>query len=620
MTLIPSHNKILKIGSIEARGWLQCQLQLLAENNTGILDEIWPDIKDSAWIGGKGEGWERAPYWLDGLVPLAYALNDRTLKQKVKKWMDYIFDQQSADAWLGPIKDYAYGEKYKAYDPWPVFVFLKAALQYAQVEDDERTVAAALKFVKALHDKILNECPLFDWGKSRWPDLLISIYELYEISGEAWLLDLAQKIKQQGYDWCGHFSDFKFKEKVTDTFGQLTHVVNSAMAVKQGVLWYRISGKEVDRSSILQMLETLDTYHGQVTGVFSGDEHYAGRSPSQGTETCAVVELMYSLEKALEILPDEQLAERLERIAFNALPACLSEDLRWHQYDQQVNQVQCTIENNNIYTNNDPDANCFGLEPNFGCCTANLHQGWPKFVAQLWRKTTDEGLICFSFAPCVVNTNIGSSKVQIEVKGQYPFSDQVQIVIRVDKPCAFPIYLRMPEWMQKKSIVLNSKQNIEVVPGKVFRLFQSWNAEQTIDIDLSAECKMLAGYNNTGSIRRASLVFSLPIACEWKKVESKRSEPLFELIPKSYWQYALASHNSDFSVTRNDMQETKQVFSIENCPLSITMPLAKIKNWQIERGAAATPPEKPELLGEFEKVKLLPYGASKLRVTEFPRI
>ena len=205
--------------------------------------------------------------------------------------------------------------------------------------------------------------------------------------------------------------------------------------------------------------------------------------------------------------------------------------------------------------------------------------------------------------------------MQIEVKVQYPFSDQVQIVIRVDKPSAFPIYLRMQEWMQKKSIVLNSKQSIEVVPGKVFKISQSWNAEQTIDIDLSAECKILAGYNNSASIKRASLVFSLPIACEWKKVASKRSGPLYELLPKSYWQYAMESNKSEISVTRNGMQETKQVFSVENCPVSITMPLARIKNWQIERGAAATPPEKPELLGEFEKVELLPYGASKLRVT-----
>src|SRR5262245_43343670 len=70
----------LPLGKIKPAGWLRDQLKLQAAGLSGHLDEFWPDIKDSAWVGGKAEGWERVPYWLDGMVPLAFLLDDSSLK------------------------------------------------------------------------------------------------------------------------------------------------------------------------------------------------------------------------------------------------------------------------------------------------------------------------------------------------------------------------------------------------------------------------------------------------------------------------------------------------------------------------------------------------------------
>ena len=53
-------------------------------------------------------------------------------------------------------------------------------------------------------------------------------------------------------------------------------------------------------------------------------------------------------------------------LAFNALPATLSEDMWTHQYVQQVNQTAC--QKTMImapWSTNGPYAHTFGLEPNF---------------------------------------------------------------------------------------------------------------------------------------------------------------------------------------------------------------------------------------------------------------
>jgi hypothetical protein len=64
-----------------------------------------------------------------------------------------------------------------------------------------------------------------------------------------------------------------------------------------------------------------------------------------------------------------------------------------------VNQVQCTDNPDQLFTTNGPQSNLYGLEPNYGCCTSNMHQGWPKLVAHLWMKTPGEGLVAAAYAP-----------------------------------------------------------------------------------------------------------------------------------------------------------------------------------------------------------------------------
>jgi len=66
----------LPLGSIKPAGWLRRQLEIQAGGMGGRLDEVWPDVgANSGWLGGTGEAWERGPYFLDGLLPLAWLLD-----------------------------------------------------------------------------------------------------------------------------------------------------------------------------------------------------------------------------------------------------------------------------------------------------------------------------------------------------------------------------------------------------------------------------------------------------------------------------------------------------------------------------------------------------------------
>src|ERR1035438_1589258 len=71
--LAPNAFTPLPLTDIQPRGWLLRQLQTQASGLSGHLDEFWKDVgPNSGWLGGTGESWERGPYYMDGLVPLAY--------------------------------------------------------------------------------------------------------------------------------------------------------------------------------------------------------------------------------------------------------------------------------------------------------------------------------------------------------------------------------------------------------------------------------------------------------------------------------------------------------------------------------------------------------------------
>jgi len=619
--LLPRTFDPLPLGAIQPRGWLRNQLWIQANGLSGHLDEFWPDLgPDNMWLGGNSEGWERGPYFVDGLLPLAHLLGNDRLKSKADTWIEAFLSSQDESGWIGPVQ----APKRRAYDQWPNMIVLKVLTQFHEVSGDDRVIDVMTRFCAWLRDN-LAEHPLFQWGGVRWADLALSIHCLYERTNEEWLLDVAAQLHEQGYDWATHFTDFQWKEKLQrDQCGQMeTHVVNNAMGVKQPGVWYRQSKNEFDREGVYQALRMLDRYHGQVTGIFSGDEHYAGKDPSQGTELCAVVEFMFSLEHLIAILGDPELADRLERVAFNALPATFSHDMWSHQYDQQVNQVLCSIDESRHWSNNGPDANTFGLEPNFGCCTANMHQGWPKFAAHLWMATPDGGLAAAAYAPSEVTFSTNGTNATIVEDTDYPFRDTVRLRVRPESPAAFPLLLRIPGWASGATVDINGEHEAAPPPGQFFRVEREWQSADLIELRLPMTVAATRRYHKSVSIERGPLVYSLPIGEGWRPLESRSPHGDWEVHPTTPWNYGLRidpKHPCE-GVDVEERPVSHCPFSPEGAPVRLTVHGQRVPKWLLEHGATGPLPESPVESEEWEEeLTLIPYGCTNLRVTEFPLI
>jgi len=204
--LAPNAYSMLPLTSIQPRGWLRQQLQIQAAGLTGHLDEFWPDVgPNSGWLGGSGEPWERGPYYVDGLLPLAYLLHDAKLIAKVRKWVDWTIEHQQSNGAIGPIAPpNASGKLLDSYlDWWPKMVMLKVLTQYQEATGDPRVLPLLTRYLQH-HLAESDKRPLRDWGRQRWADELLSIVWLYNRIGDQKLFELAQKLGAQGRDWKTH--------------------------------------------------------------------------------------------------------------------------------------------------------------------------------------------------------------------------------------------------------------------------------------------------------------------------------------------------------------------------------------------------------------------------------
>lgn len=620
--LAPNAFYLLPLGSVRPEGWLRNQLQIQANGLSGHLDETWPDVgPNSGWLGGTGESWERGPYFLDGLVPLAYLLDDESLKSKSQKFIDWTLTHQQPNGMIGPPSND---------DWWPRMVMLKVLTQYQEVTSDPRVLPLLSRYF-AYQLQTLPTRPLKDWGKFRWQDNVLSVLWLYNRTGDPSLLDLARLLHAQGFDWQQNFANFKYTERITaekiklaenglNDIALATHGVNNGQAIKAAPVWSVISNQPNDRAAIHQMLSALDTYHGLPNGMFSCDEHLAGRNPSQGSELCTVVEAMFSLEQSLAILGDPSLGDRLERIAFNALPGAFTDDMWAHQYNQEPNQVECSL-HHKPWTTDGPESNLYGLEPNFGCCTANFHQGWPKFTSSLWMASSDDGLVAAAYSPCSLNTVVRNIPVTIHEETDYPFRGTVRLTLAPASPLAFPLSLRIPAWASNTTLHINGQQQPAPAPNTFHRIDRTWKSGDTVELTFPLVPRVTQGFNQSVSVDRGPLVFSYPIGEDWLKLRTRGLTADWQVFPSTQWNYALVLDDTHPpALQSHELPLTEALFTRKHSPIEITATARRIPTWQSVDGAADPVPPSPITTSEpDELIRLIPYAAAKLRITSFPQ-
>jgi hypothetical protein len=628
-------------GSIQPKGWLNTQIDLMSKGMTGHLDEISKYLDSSSgWLGGSDKGWEEAPYWLRGYYVLAQISPDSVrLKKIANKWIDAIIRSQQTDGYYGSkfnrlVKDKNTGAE--VVDLWPHMAMNDALISHYEATKDKRIIPMMTRFFAFCRDLpdslFLRQVSWMDFDfysekpvqfasfaplvqNKRAGDFIPQLLWLYNHTGEQWMIDLAIKIYHKALPEMNEWLD--------------RHTVNFAERFRYAAEMYPITGDARYLHKTEMFYNTFVDVWGQMPrGAYAADERIrAGKlDPRQAIETCSLIELNKSHYILSGITGNTQYADRIEDITFNHLPASHAPDLRSLRYLTACNMV---------YSVPAMDFRNKALQPVFAadlhrCCQHNSAGGWPWFVENCWQATPDNGLICWLYAPNEVTATVGEkgTVVKINTATQYPFDETVSFKLSMHDTDYFPLYFRIPGWCKEAKVTIGGKMlTFAQEAGKLVKIKRTWKDGDAVVLQFSMNVAVTQWPRNGAlSVDRGPLTYSVRIKEDWKEEPGGTAQwPRWSVSPASPWNYGLAIDPD--SVQKAIKVEVAKTVSVQpwkeaDAPVVLHVPAKRIADWQasISHTVDAVRESPVRSDAPLEMIEMIPMGCSHLRLTVLPLI
>ncbi|MET9996075.1 MULTISPECIES: RICIN domain-containing protein [Streptomyces] len=604
-------------GKVKARGWLAGQLRLQLEGLCGRYEEFshFLDFAATGWVRPDRGGWEEVPYWLRGYTDLAIVTGDAAALATTRRWIDAILATGQSDGFFGPkaLRTSLNGGP----DFWPFLPLIQALRSWQEYSGDTRIIPFLSRFFRYMNAQGPDA---FDtsWIALRWGDGLDSAMWLYNRTGDAFLMDLVDKIHRYGADWGDNLVN--------------PHNVNIAQGFREPAQFALRSGSATDtRNTYGTYAKAMDAYGRFPGGGFAGDENArpGHGDPRQGFETCGIVEFMASHQLLTRITGDPLWADRCEELAFNSLPASLDPSGKAVHYITCANSVDL----DNVPKRDRQFQNPFAMlaylpgVDQYRCCPHNYGMGWPYFTEELWLATPDGGLAAAMYAPSEVSAKVADgTEVTFTEETGYPFTDTVTLSLTAPKPLRFPLVLRVPAWCAAPEIRVNG-QRVTAPAGPAFtRIERTWSSGDRVTLRLPQRTAVRTWAENHGSVSvdHGPLTYSLRIGERYERIGGSDTFPEYAVHATSPWNYGLvldpARPTADLRHRSTGRAPGDNPFTHSGTPLTVTARARRIPEWtaddeHVVAPLRASPARSTE---PVEEVTLVPMGAARLRITSFP--
>jgi uncharacterized protein len=655
----PAHAALRSLapGAVRPEGWLRGYLEKQAQLCSRLPQISWP-FTEGYWAGMEDADawwpWEQAAYWIDGATRLALVLQDESLMAQVRTRIDYTLTHAAPGGYLGPqYLEFSEDARGGGFQRWPHNVLFRALAALGDAQPDPGG-AHSLEIAEAMRKHYLTDKASYA-GAGRNITNIEPILWCYEHTGDPRLLALAENTWQRFVKSAAdqqnarptpagpfrEYADLSPARVLADTPIEC-HGVTYAETMKQPALLYLYTGKDEYLKFADAAERRIFDHHMLIDGIPSTSEEYRATTSIDQHETCDIADHTWSWGYMLMATGDSIWADRVERACFNAAPGAIMNDWKALQYLSSPNQFLATLNSDHGLMRH--GGRLMAYQPNPGqftaCCGGNVHRIFPNYVIRMWMKTNEGGLAAVLYGPSKVNTTAGPDNQQVEIvqTTNYPFDEQIQFKIQSSRAVSFPLSLRIPAWCDDPGLSVNGASAAASRTHNGFLvLHRKFNPGDVVTLTLPMKLAITHWPQNGIGIERGPLVYSLPIQANWTAIVepgySTTEFPSLEARPASAWNYGIAVDPAKLATEVEIKTRPPTQSEVDdpwgNPSTTLTVPARQIEDWQLlsnsENASQRFTPPLPDLSASkvsetIERVVLVPYGSTQLRITVFPSL
>jgi hypothetical protein len=616
-------------GAIAPQGWLRLYLEKQATTlGISLPDVSWP-WTENFWAGAEETvswwPWEQVGYWTDGSTRCALVLGDQALLERTFERTKFTLANRYALA----NRASTYVGAQAIVDPtvrdhrWPHVVFFRALAAL----EDSGTLQGIPEIMTEFY---LNDKA--DYAQQRNVANIEHMIWVYQHTGNAKLLELAKRSWASFLVKGAEETEADLTEKrVYANEPCVAHGCTYAECSKLPAILYNATGDPEYLKFALAAQQRIFDHHMLVDGIPSTAEHLGPTTPLDSHETCDISDYTWTWGYMLMSTGDAVWADRIERACFNAGMGAIKKDWTALQYFSCPNQVLA-----NSSSNHNPyhQGNWWmAYAPNPGrdvqCCGGNVHRIFPNYATRMWMQTPEGGLAAVLYGASDVSAHVGSTRqlVTVEQRTSYPFEEQISFTVRCKVPVEFELKLRIPQWCNEPVITVNGVVWKDLTTSLGFaRLHRTFRTGDVVVLQLPMQVKSTSWPTRGIAFERGPLVYVYPVATKWSSEQiakcTTEAYPSWNAEPVASWNFGIPA---DSSPKPGRTLATGDPWNAP--PVHLEIQAQKLTSWEIESPVGATAsrftpplPEDRTKLATPEKIRLVPYGSTELRLTIFPKL